>query len=237
MVNIKFGKGLQLILCAAFALVVSSGVKAQTLFYSGDTNNTGRTNQFGTFNEQTFEKFVVGNPLGWKLSTLFSNDFQFNNPADPVGNATWSIRTGMTGGDNTAGNPGFAGNTLFTGTTAASRTPNGHTDSGFAEYTVAVDISTLGIILAPGTYWLEVTPLGNNNRWYNATTSGTNKVNAVNGGNGISHVGSNYIARGADFSMGITGQAVTPEGSSLAMFALGGLPLAVGLRRKFRKKA
>jgi len=51
----------------------------------------------------------------------------------------------------------------------------------------------------------------------------------------------NVLDNGLSSSMGldnvrISSSSVTPEGSSLAMFALGGLPLAVGFGRKFRRK-
>ena len=54
-------------------------------------------------------------------------------------------------------------------------------------------------------------------------------------------LGANPVVGNAYHSMGseqfvFGNSAVTPEGSSLAMIALGGLPLAVGFQRKFRRK-
>jgi len=230
MVKNRIVSGLQFMLCICFALAVGHGAGAQTLFYSGDLNNSGNTNQVGGFNEQTFDVFKITDPLGWKISSIFSNDFQQLTPADAVPTAQWSIRTGMSTG------VGGGGTTLFSGTSAATRTATGRLGAGFVEYTIGVNLSSLGIILGPGTYWLQVSPVDSNGRWINSTTNGANGVNAVNGHNGLSLVGGNYMARGTDFSLGVKGTVNTPEGSSLAMFALGGLPLAVGFGRKFRRK-
>jgi len=228
MISKRFGSGLQRIICACFALIACGGARAQTLFYSGDQANSGNVNQFsGPGNEQTFTEFKVTDPGGWKLSSLYSNDFQVTAPLTGGVNAEWSIRTGMAVGNG--------GTTLYSGTNASSLSLTGRTTGGFVEYTVGVNISSLGIILAPGDYWLQVSPIGGNT-WYNSTTMGANGINKVNGHNGLSLSGGNYIARHTDYSMGINGQAVTPEGSSLAMIALGGLPIAIGFRRKFRSK-
>jgi len=208
--------------------VICSGGGAQTLFYSGDDSNSGNINQVGgPANEQTFTEFKVTNPTGWNIAKVYSNDFQYTTPLTGAATAGWSIRTGMSVGNG--------GTTLYSGTNTSAVSPTGRTSSGLAEYTVGVDISSLGIILAPGTYWLQVSPVGGN-MWINSTTLGTNGVNAANDHNGLSFSGGNYIARNTDFSMGITGTAVTPEGSSIVLFALGGLPLAVGFRRKLRHK-
>ncbi|MCW3055839.1 MAG: hypothetical protein JWN14_5009 [Chthonomonadales bacterium] len=230
MVKNRIVSRLQLILCICFALAVGRGANAQTLFYSGNLTNSGNTNQIGAGNEQTFDVFKITAPLGWKLSSIYSNDFQLAAPPDVATTANWSIRTGMSTG------AGGGGTTLFSGTTVATQTPTGRTAGGFPEFTVGVNISSLGIILGPGTYWLQVSPVGAHNRWFNSTTSGASGVNAVNGNNGLSFVGGSYMARNADFSMGINGTVNTPEGSSLAMFALGGLPLAIGFGRKLRRK-
>jgi len=130
---------------------------------------------------------------------------------------------------------GNGGTTLYTGTNAATQTPTLRNPGGNPEYTVSVDISSMDILLGPGTYWLQVSPVGGNT-WYNSTTMGVNGVNPANDHNGLSFSGGNYIARNTDYSMGINGSLVTPEGSSLVMFALGGLPLAVGFGRKSRRK-
>jgi len=227
MVKNKAVSGMQVILCICLALTVGRGAGAQTLFYSGDQANSGNVDQFGgPGNEQTFTEFKITNAAGWRISSIYSNDFQ---PAGHSGGATaeWSIRTGM--------GVGSGGTTLFTGTNAATQTPTLRNPGGNAEYTVSVDISSLGILLGPGTYWLQVSPVGGNT-WYNSTTMGANGVNPANDHNGLSFVGGNYIARHTDYSMGINGSLVTPEGSSLLMFAFGSVPFAVGFGHKFRRK-
>jgi len=230
MITNKVVSGLQFMLCICFALAVGHGAGAQTLFYSGDLNNSGFVNQISGPNEQTFDVFKITDPGGWKISSIFSNDFQQLTPADTVPTATWSIRTGMSTG------VGGGGTTLFSGTNAATQTATGRLGGGFVEYTIGVNLSSLGIILGPGTYWLQVSPVDGHGRWINSTTGGANGIHAVNGKNGLSLVGGTYMARGTDLSLGIKGTVNTPEGSSLVMFALGGLPLAVGFGRKFRRK-
>ncbi|MCW3096524.1 MAG: hypothetical protein JWL77_2142 [Chthonomonadaceae bacterium] len=232
MSSTKFAGGLKQITCICFTLAVCGTAGAQTLFYSGDLSNNAIANQIipPTTDFRTFDVFQVNSPLGWNIATLFSNDIQFGSPVDVTTQAAWSIRTGMSAGGPTGG-----GTVLFGGTAAATQTATGR--NGGTEYTIGVDVSALHILLAPGTYWLEVTPIGGTKTWFNSTTSGANGVNALNGNTGLfSNAGASYINENTDFSLGITGTAVTPEGSSLAMLALGGLPLVVGFGRKFRRR-
>ncbi|MCW3097615.1 MAG: hypothetical protein JWL77_3233 [Chthonomonadaceae bacterium] len=228
-----FAGGLRHIACLGFAVAVCGTAGAQTLFYSGDINNNGFANQInGPFSGRTFDTFVVNSPLGWNVSSIFSNDIQLFPAPNVNTQADWSIRTGM--------GPGVGGTIVASGVSSATQTPTGRTvggATGFIEYTIQV--SGLSLILAPGTYWLQVTPINGSAQWYNSTTSGTNGINAVNSNAGLLDSpanGYNYRAMGTDFSMGVNGTAITPEGSSLAMFALGGLPLAIGFGRKFRRR-
>jgi hypothetical protein len=231
MSSTRFVGGLKQITCVCFTLAVCGTAGAQTLFYSGDLSNNAIANQIipPTTDFRTFDEFQVSG-ASWDVTGLFSNDINFKSPVDVTTQAAWSIRTGMA-----AGTPGSGGTILFSGTSAATQTPTGR--NGGTEYTIGVNVSALNIILAPGTYWLEVTPIGGTTTWFNSTTSGANGVNALNGNTGLfSNAGTSYVRENTDFSLGVNGTLATPEGSSLAMLALGGLPLVVGFGRKFRRK-
>ena len=227
----RYGGGLKQMLCVGLALAACGTARAQTLFYSGDLNGNGHTNEQSGVgpDAQTFDTFTVHDPQGWSVTSIFSNDLQTSATGDVTTLADWSIRTGMSNGNG--------GTVLYSGTNAAAtQTATGRLNG--QEYTIGVDVSALGIYLAPGTYWLDVTPIGGTAEWYNSTTSGANGIDASNGNTGLYNspgTGSNYVALGTDFSVGVNG-SVTPEGSSLAMFALGGLPLAIGFGRKLRRK-
>jgi hypothetical protein len=238
MLDKPFAGGLRQLICLMIVMALCVGARAQTLFYSGDTNGGGNANFVNSgFGNRTFDDFTVGSGLGWNINTVFSNDIQALPAPNHAVQAEWSIRSGM--------GPGNPGTILFSGTTTATQTPTLRSVPGFIEDMITVDVSGLGIHLAPGTYFLQVSPVSNvgEEAWFNSTTNGANGVNALNNHAGLFSSGSATTPpqpTGVDYSLGITGtvgpSAVTPEGSSLAMLLLGGLPLVIGFGRKFRSK-
>ena len=228
---VNHARALKHVLCIGVALAACGTAKAQTtLFYSGNFDGGGHYNEEANGagpDAQTFDTFTVHDPQGWTVSSVFSNDLQQYVTGDVTTEADWSIRTGM--------GPGDAGTVIYSGTDAAA-TQVATGGYGGKEYTISVDLSGLGIYLAPGTYWLDVTPVGGTSQWYNSTTQGAGGIDATSGFVGLyNSAGYNYSALGANFSLGVNG-SVTPEGNSLAMFALGGLPLAIGFGRRLRRK-
>jgi hypothetical protein len=122
----------------------------------------------------------------------------------------------------------------------------GRSGFGLDEYTITV--SGLNILLAPGTYWLQVTPIDSGSgRSFLSTTSGLNAVGTPPGNNGNSFFDSSVFGAafspasdfvGSDndnFSLGVVGVvSAVPEPSSLAMVGVGALLGGVFLRRKLR---
>jgi hypothetical protein len=103
---------------------------------------------------------------GWHVTGLFSNNQSGLNPAT----ATWEIRTGLSEGN---------GGTLIAGGTApVSQTPTGRSAFGRTEYQDLV--SGLSVNLAPGMYWLNVTPVDPTAfaQSFNSNTFGLNAIGA-----------------------------------------------------------
>jgi hypothetical protein len=219
---------LALALTAAFAL--NTSLRAQpppgTIWYNGDFNGAGfHANEINTSssNSQVFDDFIVtgGN---WQITTIFSD----NLLSTVVTGAVWEIRTGVT-----AGNEGVL---VASGSTAAPLvTLTGRSGFGYTEYMVEV-AGPLNVILAPGIYWLNVTPIGNGTgRSLNTTTSGANCVGTPCGNNGMSWFDPpGPIFSPLDFSMGVIVEHV-PEPETWAMMAVGAGVLIV-LRKLSRRK-
>lgn len=201
------------------------------LWYNGDLPANGG----GTVNEQannpigalnTFDDFVVTDAAGWTIDTLWSN-----NQMDLTGiaQATWAIRSGVSVGN--------AGTLVAGGTAAATETATGRTGgaTGFPEYTI--EITGLNLYLAPGTYWLSVSPVvgaedgsGGLFHSYNSATTGLNSINRPPSsiGNGLfnsTYLGYNFANFGNDYSMGVAGGVgnAVPEPSTMVMGGMGGL--------------
>lgn len=221
--------------------VAQSRVEAQTRWYNGDLDGSGALrNQSGV--ASTFENFTVTDAGGWHVNELWSNNVTDTGAFGAT--ADWSIRTGMSVGNG--------GTVIASGITSASVTPTGRTLFGsYTEY--KVDVFGLSIDLAPGGYWLSVSPTMTTGLAFNSFTSGANGTGTPVADNTSLFnyhpgAGSNYEQtdfainsprHGDNFSMGVGGTnggtSVTPEGSSLVMLSLGLLPLGLGLRKKLRK--
>jgi hypothetical protein len=148
------------------------------LWYGGDitaptaglVNNTRLTADFGS---SVLDDFVVSD--GWHVTGLFSNnvDYEINTTHIPLTQAVWSIRTGV--------GPGDPGDILFGGLSSVTVTPTGRTLGGggiYVEYTVAV--SQLSLVLAPGVYFMSVSPVDpQDQNYYVGVSGGTNAVGIV----------------------------------------------------------
>jgi PEP-CTERM motif len=210
-------------------------------WYNGDL----RTDGGGTVNEETtnlgslniFEDFRVTDPGGWTIGRVWSNNAM---QVTGITQASWSIRSGMAVGNG--------GTVIAGGTSAATQTLTGRINPslGFPEYTI--EVTGLNVSLAPGTYWLSVSPLVGNDaggvlKSYVSATVGANAVGTPPGNNGNSlffapALGYNYAdAFGFDYSLGVAGAvaAPVPEPSAIALSAVGMAGLA-GFAWRRRKR-
>jgi hypothetical protein len=232
------------VVAVGLTLLVAGSAQADVvLWYNGDLQTGGggtvneETTNGGSFN--TYDNFNVTGPGGWIVDRVWSNDsMQFTG----VTQASWSIRTGMSVGNG--------GTVVASGIGTATQTPTGRTNPslGFLEYTIQV--SGLNVALAPGSYWLSVSPLvgadpavssGGVFRSYNSTTTGTNAVgtppgNDTNGLLNSPFLSDNFVATNSEFSMGVAGALASPsvpEPASAVLLGLGagGLVTMGRLRR------
>ncbi len=181
------------------------------LWYNGDRDGTTQAlpnglNYAGFPDARVYSDFIVTNPNGWIVSSLFSNNL-ITNPASPVTQAAWEIRTGV--------GVGTGGTLLYSGTSAATKVATGRSISGFNEYTIKV--SGLNIVLPAGTYFLNVAPIGPgvDNSYLSATT-GLNAIGTPAGNNANEFwqnpagVFQSTFGVGNDFSQGVIGNVVVP---------------------------
>jgi hypothetical protein len=137
-----------------------------TLWYNGDFNGVnGIANEQNTVVTQAsvYDDFIVTG-TGWIVTAVFSD----NLASTTITGANWEIRSGVSAGNG--------GTLVASGTTAAPLvTPTGRSGFGFTEY--MVEVTGLNVNLAPGTYWLNVTPIGNGaGASFDSQTSGANAV-------------------------------------------------------------
>src|SRR5206468_11918145 len=128
-----------------------------------------------------------------------------------VTGATWEIRQGVS-----EGNGGTLIGSGMTMTPVVA--PTGRSGFGFTEY--MVEVIGLNVNLPPGTYWLNVTPIGDlTGRSFDSTTSGANCVGTPCGNNMNAFWNSNFFGANftstsnagqpTDFSMGVIGSIGT----------------------------
>ena len=187
----------------------------ETLWYAGDIDTGGGFINYipssGTQFEM-FESFEVTDPDGWRVRQVWSNGFSQFVPT--VTFAEWSIREGM--------GPGNGGSIVMDGVGGVTPTATGR----FHQIPMAQDypeyefrVLGLDFVLPPGTYWLNVTPLGG--ELLISPTSGANGVGTPIGANGgalwwWSDLFHNYDAVAEGFSMGVAGAPLPEPGASLA---------------------
>jgi hypothetical protein len=192
-----------------FALAVPASA-SQTLFYTGDPNNQESIGDYydplgGPLSlSQIYEPFTVTSSSGWEINSVFFTELDL--APYPICSSEWSIRYAMA--------PGFAGIKIAGGTSQTLGT------SG----TTTLTVSGLDVILAPGTYWLNITPNSEAGRLFADVTSGENSVDGdLQGGAlwyepGVQH----YSATNLDFSAGATGEIVPEPSTFWLMLAISG---------------
>jgi hypothetical protein len=229
---------LALALTAAFAFNTRMSAQALpgSLWYNGDLNHfNGLANErddslgYGQY-AHVFDDFNVTGP-GWHVTSLYSNNYD-SYPTSTTA-VEWSIHQGIS-----VGNPGT---TVASGTsTDFAITIHYDGDFGFVEYTVQV--LGLNINLAPGTYFLNVTPVGSGQgRSFTSDTSGVRCIGTPSGNNGNAFFDSNFFGANyqstaeqgqpGDFSMGVIG-TVVPEPATVALLTCGVGALLIALRRR-----
>ena len=216
--------------------------QAQVLWYNGDLDGRdGLSNKTNTQvpNSNIYDDFII--PVGqtWNVTGVFSNDAV---RGATVTSATYQIRQGVSSGNG--------GTLLFSGAGTPTVTATGRTINGDSEFTVS--LATSGIVLTSGTYFLNVTPVGNGRgKFFLSTTSGANAVGTPPGNNGNSFLNSayyganftpasNFVGSPADFSEGVLGKVVAPVPEPGSIALLTGLSLtgaAFLRRRKIASKA
>jgi hypothetical protein len=217
------------------------------LYYAGD-HDPNNPNANGLANENdaivsgsptgasTYENFVVsGQP--WTVSALFSNNLIQFTPTS----AYWEIRQGMSEGNG--------GTLVASGTTNSPVvTPTGRSDFGYTEFTV--EVTGLNLVLAPGTYWLTVTPenLQAAGRSFNSNTFGLNAIGTDvanqqffnSGFFGANFTNANNEGVFEFFSagvIGIEGEVAVPEPGSMMLFGIATAAAVLWRRRRLRPSA
>jgi hypothetical protein len=182
------------------------------LWYNGDFNGVnGLANEMNTLGggeyARVYDDFIVPSGPGWNVTSVFSDDLENTN----VTGATWEIRQGISEGNG--------GTLIASGTTVTPVvTPTGRSGFGFTEF--MIEVTGLNVNLPPGTYWLNVTPVGDlTGRSFDSTTSGTNCVGTPCGNDMNSFWDTNesgghrFQRESSDFSMGVNGIAGSGCGS------------------------
>lgn len=207
-------------------------------WYNGNFDSVnGLSNEINTSitHARVYEDFIVPTG-GWTVVGLFSNNLMnFTG----VTQAQWEIRSGVSAGNG--------GSLIGGGTASATQTATGRSGFGYTEYTV--EVGGLSIFLSPGTYWMNVAPVGfGSGLSYNSTTSGASAVGLPAGNNSNSFFystssgfPSNFgsaatqVGGSGDFSNGVMiGSAEgVPEPGTIGLVLSSGLLLAF-LRRRSR---
>ena len=195
-----------------------SAAPTDALWYNGDFNGeatgNGLANQenvvgSGEFSH-VYDDFNVTDSGGWDIDSVFSN----NLSSTSMTGATFEIRSGVSVGNG--------GTLIASGTTMTPViTPTGRSGFGFTEF--MVEITGLSIHLDPGTYWLNVAPIGGaTGQAFNSTTAGASCIGTPCGNNdnafwdSPNFFGVNFVSTNdpnvcfppnvcPDFSMGVNG--------------------------------
>ena len=184
------------------------------LWYNGDYNGiNGLANEMNTTLgsgefASVYDDFIVPSGPAWTVTSVFSDNLSSTN----VTGATWEIRQGVSSGNG--------GTLIATGMTMTPVvTPTGRSGMGFTEY--MVEVTGLNVNLPSGTYWLNVTPIGDlTGRSFDSNTSGANCVGTPCGNDMNAFFNSNFFdanfqstseqGQPTDFSMGVNGCTGSP---------------------------
>ena len=136
-----------------------SGIRGQSNWYLSDQ-------EFG----RAYDAFVVPSG-GWTVTGLFSHN---NMTFSGLSAAVWEIRSGISAGNG--------GTVVASGLSPATQTlvltyPTG-------EQIYRVEVTGLGVQLAPGTYWLNVSPIANFTQSYVCASVGAGAVGDPPGNDG-----------------------------------------------------
>jgi hypothetical protein len=252
---------LPFLICSILPLLPlsASGARAtETLFYAGDpviafALPDAATNvvQPGWATCLLYKGFTVDDPLGWRVTDLWSNDFLVGGtllqPFAPT-QAVWSIRSGM--------RQTIPGTLVASGTSHLTISPTGFANWGnHPAFTISVP--GLAVDLSPGDYWFQLSPIGRYRDESGNTideagicpmTLGMNSINPSQRDLGgalfyQTATGSsvNYASLHRNYSMGVSGLRLTnaiPEPSTVCLLISSLSACAIArLRRSIKKDA
>ncbi len=198
-----------------------------TLWYGGDPQGLNTYNSlYSGGGTRIFDDFTVNDSGGWRISSLWNHGLAFGD----FTHAEWSIRTGMSAGNG--------GTIVAEGVRPVAVSSVSLGTGTFAK----VQVSDLDIVLAPGTYWMHLTPLVSSGAHYVGETFGANGINLspANNGNAFEDITTSetrYGAKDTNYSMGLTGlrlddeTSAVPEPGALVLF-LPALGVVAVLKRR-----
>lgn len=191
-----------------------------TLWDNGDTDGTNGYSQatsgvFGAY-RATVDDFVVSDAAGWRLNS-FSTLGLWTSGAAGIGTGynLWFHA------DN-SGAPGSVVATANVTSYAEARTGR----TWFSRPEVAIDVTFDDVILAQGTYWVQMQVIGPENHFQMVRSQVTGSEMWINYADfGGLMPGSAVFGAAADAAYSLGGEVV-PAPASLALLGLGGLAAA-----------
>jgi hypothetical protein len=190
--------------------------RVRTLWYNGDYDGrNGLASEMNTLvaDARTYDDFNVTSHHGWDVTHVWGN---FQLMSTNVEQANFEIRSGVSSGN---------GGTVVASGSNMPATLTLHPVGRFLDITVDIALDT-PIHLDPGTYWLNVQPIGfGAGRSFVSTTGGNHCVKTPCGNNGNSFFDSHtfpftfrptndpqLLGNGTwDFSYGVGGMHTQPE--------------------------